>query len=1311
MANLESKKDQKEEGITSSDLLKNKKEIKEIEVRLKRLNRGGKEQFKGEKEGLVDKLKKMGVEYVEKQKKEAVDNIVEVAGPNPDLESTGVVDSAKEKIEKVADNFEKEIGAEKNETEKENKEEVLEAKTETEIETKVEKENLKFLEKEMKDLGISEENLKGESYEKFDKLSTGSKLLVLKNLKAIILSDISSESSSQASESVGVVKGLFKNIRKSLKINKASGNLKEAELKKLSKDGFDKYKEGKYGEQLDQLSNIMSGFEIDVVEKNGKAEVSLLSIEEGMDDKEKEAIESFNESANKFLNIPKEWAYESAKFEDKKKYEKAKKEYDEAKVDLSEMGIGNGKGPEILSKINKSEWQMRMIRDFKNDSVLKEEWKEAVKNKGFFMKAISNMGNKEKLAYMASGFTIRTISATLALSVASLPFMMTVGGIRGVRGAKEDLRKKDKKDVYKEKTDSPIDAQRKSVRNEMNSMVPKEFSLNPEEWLKTVPEEEKNKYNQLKNTFNELNSKLEKENAQKLNTVEAKSLSDKIDLLINSYNEELNLGDKADSEKLKSILDSLNSRVIFTKDKMSKELINFGSRGSVVNFMELKRNMEEAENLILGAKFETDVERSERAKRLFDKILDSYKLKLDDTRKKYIRKKMIKGALTAGAFSALGSLMSEFGGLSHVLRGDISLDNFGSKVGGIGSAIKGDISMEDINAQMQENIRIKMDSLDRALVNIEGIFNTDSANVSGIPQAEIGGVANYVELNPSPENASNIAEKLNESGIKLEGLNDKAMKSIEGIGTLQKVVTLEKGDGVSKIFNGIRVHNEYSVTFVDGKTGQLTEGAAFSKMVHPGDQVILGENGKIYVVCKSGIRNNPLYGKEVVSDNLTNARPEILDSNGQPFKTAGRIEVSGLKLGQDGKADLETSFVGNTEVSSDMVDGNINNAHNAVGAVQSDALEGWAHPKPDEIIAGGPVILEKEDAKIIFPNGDDLDRIKDIAPITNGYQAVLDDGTMLNFRLGTDGYYVLESSPDLSSVSGIIERSINDVSSSLEGVDGCSWIDKMDGSSVEINDETNQAIINGDTIDFGTTNEEMANIDKVDKIYNPTDGSVSEYKIYYKNGALESFAKASEGDCYVKINKDLSSTGLNLEDNMESKTVNNVFVGDEGGVYVSPENPSNKMISEDLSKYLSESYDNFAVNYKDKMIVLGGDKIDFSGLDDLSNIKNIEPAYDGGGGVAKFIVRYQDGGLETFTAQSDGSDGIIYTKAGDVVVGLPNEIVDANEQLADSDVQDAHIINETDRQGKVIESSETFEDKGLKPRYKARRQMWKSRVI
>jgi len=568
-----------------------KEEIKKIETRLKRLDRGGVEQFKGEKEVLIERLKKYGVEYVNKKAKGSVEKIDKLA---EEPEEKKIAEDGKEKIEEVKENLENELEVNKSQEgfaeDSETNEDISKKESSSEeVESKQEVEISEMLKKELESLGINSEKLKGEAYKRFNELSSGSKLLVLKNLKGIILDEVTEESRSEARASVGEVKGLFGKIRKSLKENRLTNKSREEKLKGLNKDGINE----KYEEKLNSLSEVMSSLEIDVSEKNGKTEVSLLKIKEGMNEDQKKAISDLNVAANDFLSIPKEMSYESASKADQKKYEDARNKYLEFRAKVVE-NLGASK--DVLSDINKADLQLRMVRDFSNDSVFSEEWKQAIKNPGFFKKVILSMSSKEKAAYTASGYAARSIAGALSLSALSIPLVMGIGALRSRGRAKEKIKTQDKKAVYKEKKESPLALQRKNIKKQMDKLVPAEFLLKPEAWIKSkgANQEDVKKYLDLKIEFLKLDEKLTQENIEKLNVASSESLVSKLESLSEKVkNEYLTESSKENPNynKLQDLTESLRLRMMFTREKISKELVNFGSNeNKALNYLDLQRS-------------------------------------------------------------------------------------------------------------------------------------------------------------------------------------------------------------------------------------------------------------------------------------------------------------------------------------------------------------------------------------------------------------------------------------------------------------------------------------------------------------------------------------------------------------------------------------------------------------------------------------------------------------------------------------------------------------------------------------------------
>ena len=1120
-------------------------ETKKLKTRLNRLDRGGKEQFKGEREVLIGRLKKYGVEYVSKKGEGLIDDTEKSAenkeeekkneekpqDSSTDLKKMGIDISESEPV----------VNNEKNEIDSGQKEGDKEAEKKQELEIS------KYLKEELKSLGITEEKLKGENYKKFNELSNGSKLLVLKNLKGVILENVSSYAVKEAKEMVSPTNGLFSKLRANLKENNLTKKIKQRELRALSSEGIGEHNEKK----LESLSEIMSGLEVDVSEKNGKTEIALMKIEEGMNDEQKKAIEDLNLLANKFLEIPKEMAYESATEANRKKYNQAKENYFNAKVETLKQ-LGNS--GDVLSKINKADFQLKMVRDLSNDSVLSEEWKQAIKNPGFFKRVISSMSSKEKLAYMASGYTVRSVFGALSLSASAIPLIMTIGGIRGNRAAKEKLRKQDKLDIYKSKIESPISLQKKNLKKQMDVLVPAEFRLEPDKWLedKNTKPEDAQKYLDLKVEYLKLDEKLTKEKSERLNIASAESLKDKLDSLTDKIKEE-SLKDEPDANKLKDLAESLSLRMLFTREKIAKELVNYGSNeAKMLNHLDLQRSLDEAD-LILSSQIVSqylfaDLEgfggeekedriskkgRFKAGQELLNKILENYSKDLSDKRKKYIVKKTIYGALTAGAFASVGALIREVGDLDLFSDSEPISHNEN-----VQAFVKGFDSMQETQSVNQTNF-------------VENVSAENTFHYSNFSENLTSSPENFVET------GEQVIEKTSLIGVNTESLSPEAIESLEKVGNLNKVVVLEKGNGVSKIFDG-HMGNEYKVNFIDAKTGEMTEAAAFSKNVNPGDQVILGEDGKVYVVCNEGIKDNPLYHKVAIEKEVLN------DENLRPTEKVEKLasyQIKEVNVGPDGKIHFETQLVNESH---DKLEGLTNVSSEKISGVEnsSSGLDGWEYPDMKDLGENDPVILSKGSDLIILENTSDLDKIANITKVDGGYKITLEDGSSLNYKLSEEGvgaakanFYSVEN-PVIENAT--VEGSLDKIEELSNKLGENNWIDilktefdvKMEGNDVfSIKDQLNDSV----KIKFGSIR--LDNISHVDPVYgNSGFGEIEKIDVFMKNGQKINFVpmEGDGGTFYVPegtnsevvdLNNGLVGENLNSGLPIESAVVNEVPTG------------------------------------------------------------------------------------------------------------------------------------------------------------------------
>lgn len=162
--------------------------------------------------------------------------------------------------------------------------------------------------------------------------------------------------------------------------------------------------------------------------------------------------------------------------------------------------------------------------------------------------------------------------------------------------------------------------------------------------------------------------------------------------------------------------------------------------------------------------------------------------------------------MTAGAFASVGALIREVGDLDLFSDSEPISHNEN-----VQAFVKGFDSMQETQSVNQTNFVEN--------VSAENTFHYNenfSENLTSSPE-------NFVET------GEQVIEKTSLIGVNTESLSPEAIESLEKVGNLNKVVVLEKGNGVSKIFDG-HMGNEYKVNFIDAKTGEMTEAAALVKM-------------------------------------------------------------------------------------------------------------------------------------------------------------------------------------------------------------------------------------------------------------------------------------------------------------------------------------------------------------------------------------------------------------------------------------------------------------------------------------------------
>jgi hypothetical protein len=224
---------------------------------------------------------------------------------------------------------------------------------------------------------------------------------------------------------------------------------------------------------------------------------------------------------------------------------------------------------------------------------------------------------------------------------------------------------------------------------------------------------------------------------------------------------------------------------------------------------------------------------------------------------------------------------------------DQEIDKFRSSLFRAGGAVLGALT-PNILSLITENVHSAPIVEPRVEVQPDDFFsNVKSPNFfqyaedggsepASIDNTDVFSVDNEIVLdNNSDISIENEAGELNMENnidfVEVDNINSEKINEIVGIS--QKSVILESGDGISKIFDG-NMSGNYKVNFIDEQTGEVLEAPAGSKIVHPGDDVILGEDGKVNVICKQGIINNSKYvdnylpEENIVPEKMTALKPE-----------------------------------------------------------------------------------------------------------------------------------------------------------------------------------------------------------------------------------------------------------------------------------------------------------------------------------------------------------------------------------------------------------------------------------------------------
>jgi hypothetical protein len=398
---------------------------------------------------------------------------------------------------------------------------------------------------------------------------------------------------------------------------------------------------------IKRVGDLKNDFNLNVVEKNGKAFIEFATGDKNLSKEDKILIDKYNEQANAFSKMPDSWNNErSAKSTDKmftkenhEKYLEVKAKYETERSNLLESKAKQYEASGI-SRFEAKSKAMTDVKNIDNEIAMLQltntnpdalEELNKIKNESSWGRLVNNE-NIWRSIYMATGYTARGASATLGFLAAPV-VSGAIGGIRARRKANDNINT-----AFKVGTKEETFLERK------------------EQGKKGIFDDKNKDQGLLADVFS----------GQKVNTkevaaiVDADSQKQRIDDLINKINNTENDREKA------SLLSRLFARIEYIELKQQQGLVNFGNKNPI------GKNYELFKTLSMAYVLTTNVHNMgiEMTREMKDDILQREALLQSVMAKneaafgkkiaEYKNNEMLRGAAVAAGFAILGAGIREW---------------------------------------------------------------------------------------------------------------------------------------------------------------------------------------------------------------------------------------------------------------------------------------------------------------------------------------------------------------------------------------------------------------------------------------------------------------------------------------------------------------------------------------------------------------------------------------------------------------------------------------------------------------------------
>jgi len=658
--------------------------------------------------------------------------------------------------------------------------------------------------KDAERLGVKKEDF--ENIEGFKNLSKGQQALLIDNFLKYSFTVVEESALSKMEEEKSKA-GLLGKVSRSIFQKGYYEHYKAQAVKEISQKDKDELFTNSIREMAKKLSSEESGIDADIDITRGEIKIRYTGWlnEKALSAEENKILQDFNEKASQLQKIPLEWEYSKSL---KNKFEIAKQEYNKALAKLAELEEKKTDKKTAIERIADINKKVNFQRFFETSADVEKELSN-ITSQHLWIRIIKSVAF-ERGSYFGFGMASRAL-ATGALGIIGAPAAAAaMGGFMGRKRAIEELKRESllarggkeqkvktkvssirkvklanlRKQLKKEKDPQKI----KALKEEIDLRSQKTNNLIYLSTLEKNPEKLQKIRNELDARFAQ---KATKENL--LNFVDAEKLSSKLerlitelemeldmmeldmnDLLDNSDNKDSDkikkLQNNKDSDKIKKLRTELSNRLLYTQTKIESGLVRYGSEERIIAQYDLLELMSRAQVLV-GFQTDKDV-RTETLERL-----DSFLAFKEKKISKYVRNRMIKGALYGAAFATAGYLFRD---LYHHIN--------------IGEEIKNAFGLGDKNPNL-------------------------------IPAATI--VTHPTP--PSPINAENIITK----SVEIKSQISSPIQKGEGIWSAAKEL-VSKHSITEKQFSEAWESSHSVVKLADGKLHHISE----IGLVHQGDEVV-----------------------------------------------------------------------------------------------------------------------------------------------------------------------------------------------------------------------------------------------------------------------------------------------------------------------------------------------------------------------------------------------------------------------------------------------------------------------------------------